>query len=83
MDAFLEVVHSVVTLNAILIALVIVAGVVIEPLVILIRGACWWKRRLKWAAVAFLTSWLGLWLFWREQSRAGGGSPNRSVVRPS
>lgn len=83
MDALLEFAHTVVNLDAMLIAVVFVAGVVIAPVVILIRGACWWKQRLKWAAVAFLTSWLGLWLFWRKQAPAAHESPNRSVVRPS
>lgn len=82
MDKFLEFVRIVVSFDAIAIAVALGVGAVIAPLIILVRGACWWKRRLKWAAVAVLTSWLGLWLFWREQARVSAGPPNSTVIPP-
>lgn len=75
MDVIGEFVHLL-TRDAVVVTIAAIfgAGVLIAPIVILVRGAGWWKRRLKWAAVAMLTSWFGLWLFWRDRPRASGSS---------
>ena len=81
MDAILEFIHIVVALDAMAVAIVFVVGMVIAPIIIVARGACWWKRRVKWAAVAVLTSWFGLWLFWRSNDRASRTYPTLANVR--
>lgn len=84
MDWFAEYLHIVVLLDEIAVGIAVVvfaAGVIIAPTAILVRGACWWRRRLKWAAIAMLTSWLGLWLFWRGEARAGRSPSGRMSIR--
>jgi hypothetical protein len=64
MDQFGEFVNVIVTLDLIAVGiagLVFLAGTVIAPVAILVRGAGLWRHRVKWAVVAMFTSWLGLW----------------------
>jgi len=84
MDWVAEYFHTIVLLDEIAVGIAVVvfaAGVIIAPTAILVRGACWWRRRLKWAAIAMLTSWLGLWLFWRGEARAGRSPSGRMSIR--
>jgi len=78
MEAMSEFVHTLVALDASTIAIVFAAGMVVAPLIILMQSAIQWKRRLKWTAVSLLTSWFGLWLYWRSEPRAGAASQNRA-----
>jgi hypothetical protein len=81
MERFLEFVQIVVALGAIAVGVVFIAGALIAPAVIIVQVACWWRRRLKWAAVALVTSWLGLWLFQRGEARRSHGPSARSAAR--
>ena len=81
MEWFWESVHLVVTLDAMVVTIVFVAGALIAPIAILVRSTCFWRRRLKWAAVAAVTSWFGLWLFWRDEARRIHNHTDRSGVR--
>ena len=86
MDWVAEYVHIIVLLDEIAVAIVVVvfaAEMIIAPVAILVRGACWWRRRLKWAAVATIASWLGLWLFWRGEERAGRSTSGFVSIRPT
>ena len=78
METLSELVHVVITLDAIAIAVAFVTGMVVAPFVIMIRGAMRWKQRLKWATVSLLTSWFGLWLFWHSQVSADASPSNRA-----
>jgi hypothetical protein len=72
MSWFRDFIHIIIVLDEIALviaAVVFAAGMIVAPILILVRGACWWRHRLKWAAVAMLTSWLGLWLFLRSEKK--------------
>lgn len=81
MERFAEFIHLAVALDVLVAGVAFALGVVIAPIAILVHGTCWWRRRLKWAAVAAFTSWIGLWLFLRNEAhRSGtGGVRNRST----
>ena len=83
MERFLEFAHLLVTLDVILVGVVFAAGIVIAPAVILVRRACWWRRGQKWAAVAALTSWISLWLFWRDEARSNERRQAGAAGRPT
>jgi len=67
MEAFWFFVHITIFLDAVAFAIVFALGMLVAPVVILVDGAFWWKRRLKWMAVALVGSWLGLWMYWRRR----------------
>lgn len=62
-------------------AIVFAVGAVVAPIIILVHGAFWWRHRLKWAAIATLTSWIGLWLFLRDDPRANTRPSDRAGIR--
>lgn len=74
MDPLPGFLHELVVLDAIAVFVALAAGVVVAPVVVLLQGACWWRRRLRWALVALLTSWMGLWLFWRAEASRNPGA---------
>lgn len=81
MERLQEFLHTVVLLDALAVGVVFMAGVVVAPIAILVHDGCWWRRRLKWATVALLTSWFGLWLFRRDQSRWDASQAGSSAPR--
>jgi len=70
-----------VEVDAIAVGILFAAGIVVAPIAILLGGACWWRRRLKWATVAMFTSWFGLWLFLRDEARRNVRQADGSATR--
>lgn len=65
MEVFWDLVHTMILFDAVAFVVVFAVGVLVAPVIVLMDGAFWWKRRLRWTAVAFFGSWFGLWMYWR------------------
>ena len=83
MEAFLKVVELVVMIEATAIAVAFAVGMIVAPAVVLVQRACWWKKRVKWAAVCALTSWMGLWFFLRDQRGSRSRLRRATSIRSS
>ena len=82
MEVFWDLVRTMILFDAVAFVVVFAVGVLVAPIIVLMDGAFWWKRRLKWTAVALFGSWFGLWMYWRTRPGSAAAPPARTTFHP-